>query len=970
MNKDTMQQFNSVKRNLDTMAALFEDLVFAYLVNPDTSEYEFISYSEKYKVAPTGKVAPSGDFFTDIAIVLDTNIPEEKADALHFFNKENLLSSLQKEKSVSIKFNFISNDEFLWWEAKATKLTGESGKSTILIGIYDITKDAQIERDLYKFFKINKVLAGTYTEIYYANIKENTIRTYAKERQILDYEQVEASKQKFTDFFATFIKSAVHPEDQESLAKTIRQLSPLLLQEKSISVFFRMEYDKQFFYTEMNCLKLDDNNSIPNEVAICFTKKNNEFHSSTPTSSYEEIDKLRDAFHKQQKLLAQNQKIIATLASEYNSVFHINVADMKVFPYIVDPSLMKKNQNFPIGDATMDKVFHWFVETLIYQPDKETLLKEGAFDAILQKLEHKKSCEQIFRMITDTGPEFRKMRFIKADDVDAPPTSITFALSNHDDEIIAQFVNTRILGEYASIYYGDLEKNLIKTVKQSTSMEVGKFPSAPYDKMIRAFAQTISPNYREQWEALSNVDNVAKFLETEDFRELVYEVPELNRPWRRSEWQVVERKNGRPSIIIVYFRGIDNTTAEKMELDAKIASQKKALETQQNLLQIALAKAESASKAKTNFLANMSHDIRTPMNAIMGFNDLALSHIDNKEKVRNYLTKSSISSNHLLSLINNILDMNRIESGKIQLDKSPCNLHTLMEEIGNIIQDQAKTRGIAFSINFENLTNKNVICDKLRLNQILLNLIGNALKFTPSGGSIQVWIDQKKSGGNFGSYEFHVKDNGLGMSKEFATKIFEPFEREYDSTTSGILGTGLGMSITKSIVDLMGGTIKVITEKGKGTEFVINLTMHLATELKISDEEAELHPFNETKSLAGKKILLVEDNLMNREIAQDILEEIGFVVDFAENGAIAVEKVQQQPYDIILMDVQMPVMDGYEATRQIKALGGDIAKIPIIAMTANAFVEDQKKAFEAGMSGHISKPIKIEKIVSTISQLL
>lgn len=961
---------NQTMQILNTIAALFDNLAFVFIVNPNTDEYKFSSYNENLRNAFIESTTFCGNFFTDFIHILENHINSDKAKVLEFFSKTNILNTLQKQKNASIQFHFSLNEIKFQLETKIFKVADNNGDEKIIVGIILVSSEKNKEQEQQKYFKISKAVANNYTDIYYVNISENTIQTYAKNGKLFDQHSVIESEQKFNEFFDTFIKMYVHPEDQDRMVKTIGQLSPLLIHKKSISTFFRRSYDNQFFYTEMNCIKMEEGDDIPNEITLCLSQKESSFNQEKQNSIFndQKINNLKEIFLKQQKLLSQNQKIIATLASEYNSVFHINISDMKVFPYVVDPSLKKRSKDFPIRNATMDKVFSWFVDTFIYQPDRENILKEGSFNAILKKLEHKKSCEQIFRMNTEAGPEFRKMKFIKADDIDCPPTSITFALSNHDDEIIAQFVNTRILGEYASIYYGDLEKNLIRTVKQSTSMEIGKFPSAPYDKMMYAFAQTISQKYREQWESLSDVKNVYEFLGNEDFRELVYEVPELTRPWRRSEWQVVERKNGRPSIIIVYFRGIDNTTAEKIELDTKIASQKKALETQQGLLEIALAKAESASKAKTNFLANMSHDIRTPMNAIMGFNDLALSHIDNKEKVRNYLTKSSISSNHLLSLINNILDMNRIESGKIQLDKSPCNLRTLVEEINNIIQDQAKTRGIAFSVNMENFTNRNVICDKLRLNQVLLNLIGNSLKFTPSGGFIQLRINQKKSGDNFGAYEFRVKDNGVGMSKEFVEKIFEPFEREYDSTTSGILGTGLGMSITKSIIDLMGGTIEVNTEKGKGTEFIINLTLPLATDLRITDEEAELFPFKETKSLAGKKILLVEDNLMNREIAQDILEEIGLIIEHAENGAVAVEKVKEKRYDIILMDVQMPVMDGYEATRQIKSLGGDIARIPIIAMTANAFVEDQKRAFEAGMSGHIPKPIKIDCIVSTLNQ--
>ena len=522
----------------------------------------------------------------------------------------------------------------------------------------------------------------------------------------------------------------------------------------------------------------------------------------------------------------------------------------------------------------------------------------------------------------------------------------------------------------------------------------------------------------------------------------------------------------------------------------------------------AVAAAETANRAKSTFLSNMSHDIRTPMNAIIGFTTLALSNIDDKERVKDYLAKTLASSNHLLSLINDVLDMSRIESGKIHLEEVEVNLSDVLHDLKTIVSGQIYAKQLELYMDATDVTDEDVYCDKTRLNQILLNLLSNAIKFTPAGGTVSVRVRQlagKVHG--CGQYEFRIKDNGIGMSPEFAKKIFEPFERERTSTVSRIQGTGLGMAITKNIVDMMGGTIEVQTAQGKGSEFIIRVPLRVQaehrpvekiTELeglkalvvdddfntcdsvtkmlvkvgmraewtlsgkeavlrarqsiemsdvyhayiidwrlpdmngievtrqirslhddtpiiiltaydwsdieveakaagvtafcskpmfmsdlretlmsalgqKLTDASQELLP-EEDADFKDRHILLVEDNELNREIAQEILREYGFRVDTAENGAVAVEKIRTAvpgSYDLVLMDVQMPVMDGYTATRQIRALEDPaLAGIPILAMTANAFDEDRRNAMESGMNGFLSKPIVIGDLVQELHKIL
>ena len=543
---------------------------------------------------------------------------------------------------------------------------------------------------------------------------------------------------------------------------------------------------------------------------------------------------------------------------------------------------------------------------------------------------------------------------------------------------------------------------------------------------------------------------------------------------------------------------------------AEAAARKAASDTQElnAKLQVAVEKAESANRAKSTFLSNMSHDIRTPMNAIIGFTTLALSNIDDTDRVKDYLGKTLASSNHLLSLINDVLDMSRIESGKIHLEEVEVNLSDVLHDLKTIVSGQIYAKQLELYMDAMDVTDEDVYCDKTRLNQILLNLLSNAIKFTPAGGTVSVRVRQlagKVRG--CGQYEFRIKDNGIGMSQEFAQKIFEPFERERTSTVSGIQGTGLGMAITKNIVDMMGGTIEVQTAQGKGTEFTVCVPMRAQTEQRPVEKITELEglkalvvddDFNTCDSVTkmlvkvgmraewtlsgkeavlrarqsiemsdvyhayiidwrlpdmngievtrqirslhddtpiiiltaydwsdieveakaagvtafcakpmfmsdlretlmsalgqkpadavqrllpeknadfkGKHILLVEDNELNREIAQETLREYGFLVDSAENGAVAVEKVSTAApgsYDLVLMDVQMPIMDGYTATRKIRALDDPArAKLPILAMTANAFDEDRRNALESGMNGFLSKPIVIDDLVQELRKIL
>ena len=385
-------------------------------------------------------------------------------------------------------------------------------------------------------------------------------------------------------------------------------------------------------------------------------------------------------------------------------------------------------------------------------------------------------------------------------------------------------------------------------------------------------------------------------------------------------------------------------------------------------LEVRLSAAEEASKAKTFFLSNMSHDIRTPLNAIIGYTTLANQENATYEEKSEYIDKIDMASRQLLDIVNDVLDMSRIESGKFSLEPTCVNLENCVQEACDLVRIQLEAKKIELSASCM-VSHKWVQCDKVMLDRALMNLLCNAGKFTEENGSVSLQLTERTSDGETGSYEIRVKDTGIGMSSEFVERLFVPFERERTSTVSRIQGTGLGLAITKNIVDMMGGNITVQTEKGKGTEFTITVDFPLA-----EPEEEICSNVEDEISFEGMRALLVEDNMVNMEIAQMLLDQAGFLIETAENGEIALEMTAASEhgyYDVILMDIQMPVMDGYMATQAIRSLpDAGLASIPIIAMTANAFQEDKKKAEEVGMNGHITKPLDIPSMKATLQQVL
>ena len=417
-------------------------------------------------------------------------------------------------------------------------------------------------------------------------------------------------------------------------------------------------------------------------------------------------------------------------------------------------------------------------------------------------------------------------------------------------------------------------------------------------------------------------------------------------------------------IILVLLR-----KARKAEAAAKLAAN----DTQKlnEKLEIALKKAEDASLAKTSFLNNMSHDIRTPMNVILGYAQLMENELNGKDipEVLEHLEKLQQSGNLLLSIINNVLDMARIESGRMEIDENYCRIEDVWKSLFAVFDEKARKKNISLHYTM-NVEHEHVLTDVTKVKEILVNILSNAIKYTPAGGSVMVYVDElpcDESG--YMIVRIRISDTGIGMSQDYLTKIFEAFTREKNTTKSKIAGTGLGMSIVKNYVDLLGGTIDVESELGKGSTFTVTLKHRIADERYYVKKHIE-EPGTGNEILEGRNILLAEDNDLNAEIAEAILERAGLRIERVENGIQCVNRILKMPagtYDMIFMDIQMPQMDGYKATQTIRNLPDkDKACIPIIAMTANAFAEDKKKTMEAGMNAHLSKPLNVPELMDTI----
>ena len=806
----------------------------------------------------------------------------------------------------------------------------------------------------------------------------------------------------------------------------------------------------------------------------------------------------------QEKVLSQ-AAAIEHLAVEYVGVYELNL-DTEECSIVrigdrMDPETRKTVQNM-----TMKQAFKIFVENKVHPDDRHLLASLLDYSLIREELMHKKRSSKIFRRMFDDGYKYCNYMVSKEEAIDEVPHMVVIGFMMVDDRVRSEMIQKEelaraltfsdfIMDSFVSAYYIDIATHEQTTYARTDELHE-KYDDIPdyLDSLDKYIAEDVHPDDREMLTEAVQPDYIRSRLEKEPYFSVTFR-----------DISGGTEKNYRCTVI----RGADEDhiamafadVSEEVKKDAEVREQ----------LQSALSLAQAASKAKSTFLNNMSHDIRTPMNSIVGYTGLAASNIDNKEQVQIYLGKIMNSSNHLLSLINDVLDMARIESGKMNLTETRESLPEILHTLHDIVISDVNAKQLDFYIDTVNIRDENVIVDKTRLNQVLLNILSNAIKYTPSGGTVFFRVAETAvSHSGYGTYEFHIKDSGVGMSEEEISRIFTPFERAVSADENQIVGTGLGMSIVKNIIDMMGGQIEVSSREGQGTEVTITLELKLEgvqnepdliPELKdargivvdddmnacksvsrmlkaigmqadwctsgkeclfrteeavqegenykvyiidwqmpdmngiettrqvrrlvgddvpviiltaydysdieeeareagvsafitkpifqsdlsrtlrevcVSDDEADGAAEDASGGAAaydfsGKKILIVEDNEDNLDIAEKILGELGITTASAINGKLAVEIMSDAKpgeFDLILMDIRMPVMNGLEAAKKIRALDNGVQDIPILALTANAFAEDKVLALEAGMNEHITKPLNVSVLKETLAKYL
>lgn len=745
---------------------------------------------------------------------------------------------------------------------------------------------------------------------------------------------------------------------------------------------------------------------------------------------------------------------------------------------------------------TFDRVASLYINEIVCDSSREKMLSMCKTENIRKRLLDEGPFSVIYQVKGENGAQYCKMEVIPVVEKDGVIKHAVIGFMSDETSIVDDFINDELRAAFDSLYLVDLEHDEYHMERVARVLDgFEKNSRGKYSEIIGQYAKCVSEKCREEWSHFSDLSYMRDYLSEKDQYDIFYTVDGDVKPWRNASLQVIERKNGVATLFLFAFRHLPEEYIERIRLIDTIDKQKEELKQ-------ALAMAQSANRAKTEFLNNMSHDIRTPMNAIIGFTGLAGSHIDDKEQVTDYLKKISQASNHLLSLINDVLDMSRIESGKMNIEEKPENLPLIIHTLHDIVQADIKAKQHDFFIDTVDVKDENIICDKLRLNQALLNVLSNAIKYTPQGGTISMRITEmnvKPSG--YATYEFRVKDNGIGMDEEYLKTIFDPFTRAESSIVSSVQGTGLGMAITKNIVDMLGGQLSVTSQPNKGTEIVLTFEFKLTEkaaqtetipELKdlralVADDDAntafsvhsmleqigmraewctsgkeavfraensyrendafkvyiidwlmpdmngietvrrirkfvgdeapiiiltaydwsdieveareagvtsfvskplfisdlyrvlntclgKTEPEKECEKIdfSGTRVLLVDDNELNREIAVEILNQTGARIETAENGAIALRMVSENGadyYDCVLMDIQMPVMDGYKASAEIRKLpfGKDL---PIIALSANVFEEDIKNAKEVCIDDYIAKPIDVDKFFNILAEYI
>ena len=943
------------RRNTEIIEILASEYTSVYYIDLETDELNTYTMNEEIE-SEFGQIFRSGIKYSDAYnMYVDTVVlSDDKNAMLNAGSIANIANELKNKKTFITQYRSADGR---YAEMKFVKV-GDAYDEPHEVALGFADKDDEIRREIERQAEIDRnneiieILASEYTSVYYIDLTTDELTPYSMNEETENQFGVLFKNMTYSDAFRTYVDTIVLSEDKKLMltAGSIGNIMKELRSKKTFLTTYRSENDGDPHYCEMKFVKVGNDEGAPKAVALGFADKDEELRNRIETETVRK----------------RNTDIIEILASEYTSVYYIDLTTDELDPYTMNEETETEFGTVFRSGIKYSDAFKMYVDTLVYDEDKTMMLKAGSIYNILDELHDKKTFVTTYRSDNEGDPRYCEMKFVKVGE-DDNPQAVALGFSVIDDvyrkdladKQREEFING-LADDYEAVFHVDFELNTIETVRMSDAY-LKRNPSLEQKMSYPAYVDAVSANIVTEdkasfIEALSH-ENVNREFKKED---AFFHNYRIERDGNITYYQLKIIHTGKwetDKNFLIGVHNMDELTRAQVE--------------QEEILEEAREEAESANRAKSTFLFNMSHDIRTPMNAIIGFNNMAIKNIDNREKLLDCLGKVDLSSQHLLSIINDVLDMARIESGKVTIEEERVIITEAATGLSAIVNQSVKDKNITFNVDFSKVQHNCVFADKLRVNRVLMNVANNAVKYTDDGGTITYKIIETKSyKPGYASYEFIVEDTGIGMSEEFLEHIYEAFTRESTSTISGIQGTGLGMAITKELVELMKGKIKIDSKLGEGTKVSIHFDFRIADESFVESKSIE----DLSSLLTDKYVLLVEDNELNREIAKDILEDMKMVVDTAEDGIFAVEKIvdltkdeSKRRYDFVLMDIQMPKMDGYKATTEIRNIDNKYAKsVPIIAMTANAFAEDKQKAIESGMNDHLAKPINIDDLVSKL----
>lgn len=945
------------KRNLEDRR--FDEYLALLAIDVDTQKIKVLKSTPAYKTVDVGMAMDYSEALLRYASLLEGEAKEFftlMAD-INYVKQQFILSNKITFSYKSIRFGLDKWIDITGYVLERNE-DGYPAMFTLGFSLSDVfaAERSEVQSRLKEDIHMIDGLANGYDTLYYLNIDENICRiilhssnkSYKRNELITGYDDI------FAFFRGNGISKFIHPEDRAFFASfSAESIRSWLENKKKYQYRFRREYENGYKWCEMDVVKYEGINERANAVAIGFAFRDDEIRSEQFLNSC--FDILGKRISPDESI----DSIIGMVGELYRAervyVFEpeVKMDSMSITYEWCDSdeqSKMAQCRNIPLADfAELISEFEKNGYTAIDFSNAMFNDGQGFMRRIAVPIMNEDTFVGFIGVVNPSST-IRSVDILKV--VSVIIHSEILRRKESDEEHITL---GKLADAFVSVYYTDLTNDYMKTWKISDDYRKAYGNTERYSVSMGGYVRSnIAERDRKRCIKMTSPQYVLDQFKKKD--RFSVEMTDIMLGYERNFIFDFIKVNYDGSQFVVCCRDISESIEKERE--------------QLRLLEEARFAAEEANKSKTSFLFNMSHDIRTPMNAITGFTSMAKKHIDDKKRVIDYLDKIDTSGMQLLSLVNQVLEMARIESGKIELDKQPMSIHDEYEALTIVLNEQANASGLIFNYSLVNVKHNKVLADQARLSSITLNITGNALKYTPKGGRIDMKleeIDARREG--YATFMMTVEDNGIGMSDEYQKVLFEPFTREKSSTISKIQGTGLGMAIVKQLVDLMGGSIEVESQIGVGSKFTIIIDFEIAKELQ---SEAQNDTDNRNVSFEGRRVLLVEDNELNREIARDILGFEGIEVDEAQDGSIAVDIMKEKGpdyYDFILMDIQMPVMNGYDATKSIRQMYPD-SKIPIIALSANAFSEDRERSIVAGMDAHVSKPIMVKELFGTMRRYL